>query len=80
MNTVSFPVRVLRVFRVPLLLLFCIFVSQSTAAADDSAWPKIEKYFQPPADYAKDFGPYRSPLKFNDGSEVKTAEDWVKRR
>jgi dienelactone hydrolase len=48
--------------------------------ADDSAWPKIEKYFQPPAEYAKDFGPYRSPLKFADGSEVKTVEDWAKRR
>jgi dienelactone hydrolase len=80
MNTVSLPIRVLRVFRVPLLLLFCIFVSRSTAAADDSAWPKIEKYFQPPAEFTKDFGPYRSPLKFNDGSEVKTAEDWAKRR
>ena len=48
--------------------------------ADESAWPKIEKYFQPPAEFAKDFGPYRSPLTFNDGSEVKTAEDWAKRR
>ena len=35
----------------------------TASRADDSAWPKIEKYFQPPAEFAKDFGPYRSPLK-----------------
>ena len=74
MNTLLFPSRV---FRVPLLLL--LFVLTSSSLADDS-WPKIEKYFQPPAEYAKDFGPYRSPLKFTDGSEVKTAEDWARRR
>jgi hypothetical protein len=77
-NEDSISRRVLSVFRVPLLLLFAVVTSSSFA--DDSAWPKIEKYFEPPAEFAKDFGSYRSPLKFNDGSEVKTAEDWVKRR
>ena len=62
------------------ILCSSAILSKSLCVADDSAWPKIEKYFQPPAEFAKDFGPYRSPLKFNDGSEVKTAEDWAKRR
>src|SRR5436190_17291991 len=78
MNSLSIDNRVFRVFRVP-LLLFLTFATASSFA-NDSAWPKIEKYFQPPAEFAKDFGPYRSPLKFADGSEVKTPEDWAKRR
>ena len=36
--------------------------------------------FQPPAEYANQFGSFRSPLKFADGSEVKTAADWARRR
>lgn len=41
---------------------------------------RIAPYFKPPAEYAKDFGSFRSPLKFEDGAEVKTAADWLKRR
>lgn len=66
--------------RVGLVCLAAMQTLFGNAIAEDSAWPKIEKYFQPPAEFAKDFGPYRSPLKFNDGSEVKTAEDWARRR
>jgi hypothetical protein len=40
----------------------------------------FDRFFRPPAEYANDFGEYRSPLKFYDGSEVKTAEDWQRRR
>jgi dienelactone hydrolase len=50
------------------------------AAARDALWRKLEPYFQPPAEFAGKLGPYRSPLKFADGSVVKTADDWVKRR
>jgi hypothetical protein len=41
---------------------------------------KLEPYFQPPAEFASDFGTYLSPLEFADGSEVKTEDDWTKRR
>ncbi len=41
---------------------------------------KLTPYFKPPAELANDFGAYRSPLKFDDGSEVRTADDWRKRR
>jgi hypothetical protein len=46
----------------------------------DAVWKQIAPYFKPPAELANDFGNYRSPLKFNDGSPVKTAADWSKRR
>lgn len=41
---------------------------------------KLAPYFQPPKEYANDFGSFRSPLKFDDGTEVKNATDWPKRR
>ncbi|EDY17767.1 conserved hypothetical protein [Chthoniobacter flavus Ellin428] len=36
--------------------------------------------FQPPADAVEQYGNFRSPLKFADGSEVKTPADWARRR
>jgi dienelactone hydrolase len=62
---------------------FFVAVSLSFSAffaSADEPDPRIAKFFTPPAEYAKDFGNYRSPLKFDDGSEVKTAADWQKRR
>ncbi len=47
-------------------------------AADPPA--KISAFFQPPAEFANDYGHYRSPLKFDDGSLVRTPDDWKKRR
>jgi dienelactone hydrolase len=51
----------------------------------DSAGPqdidkRIAPFFQPPEQYAKDFGKFKSPLVFNDGTPVKTPADWQKRR
>ena len=40
----------------------------------------VGEFFGPPAEFAGDFGDYRSPLMFNDGSAVKTPADWLKRR
>jgi len=36
--------------------------------------------FEPPAEYKEDFGDYPSPLKFYDGREVTSADDWALRR
>jgi hypothetical protein len=36
--------------------------------------------FKPPAEFITDFGSYRSPLKFDDNTPVRTAADWTKRR
>jgi len=40
----------------------------------------IGPLFEPPAELAGDFGDYRSPSVFDDGTAVKTPADWVKRR
>ena len=49
-------------------------------AADTALPPKLAPFFAPPAEFANDFGDYRSPLKFADGRTVKTAADWPARR
>ncbi|MGE3780116.1 MAG: alpha/beta hydrolase fold domain-containing protein, partial [Pirellulaceae bacterium] len=40
----------------------------------------LDRFFGPPAEYASDFGSYRSPLEFYDGRPVKNAEEWPARR
>ena len=50
------------------------------APARDALWRQIEKFVQPPAEFAGQFGEYRSPLKFADGSVAKSPEDWARRR
>jgi hypothetical protein len=42
--------------------------------------PRLAPFFRPPPEFAEDFGAYRSPLKFADGTAVKTSADWHKRR
>jgi dienelactone hydrolase len=41
---------------------------------------KLEEFSRPPAEYAGQLGPYRSPLHFADGSMAKTPADWARRR
>ena len=41
---------------------------------------QLSPYYQPPAEFAAELGPYRSPLTFEDGSVARTPEDWAKRR
>jgi dienelactone hydrolase len=67
--------------------LFALVLSIGNAlAADDAAtnganaWEQIASAFSPPQELAENFGKYRSPLKFNDGREVKSAADWAERR
>lgn len=49
-------------------------------AAAEPAWQAVAPHFAPPAEWADDLGPYRSPLVFDDGTPVGTAEDWARRR
>ena len=60
----------------------CLLLALATVLPARAAEPpaKLAPYFQPPAEFANDFGTYRSPLKFDDGTPVRTAEDWRKRR
>jgi hypothetical protein len=72
----------------PRALIACLLCGLSTAHAADPQAPasaealarELEQFFTPPAKYAKDFGPYRSPLTFNDGTPVTSPADWAKRR
>ena len=41
---------------------------------------KIAPFFNPPREFIDDFGDYKSPLKFYDGTPVKTPAEWQKRR
>ncbi len=50
------------------------------AATGGEPWETIEPYFSPPKIWQGDFGQYRSPLRFADGTQVKTPEDWQRRR
>jgi dienelactone hydrolase len=40
----------------------------------------IAPFFQAPAEFANDFGKFRSPLRFNGGSKVTKAAEWPRRR
>ncbi|MBL8793766.1 MAG: dienelactone hydrolase family protein, partial [Planctomycetia bacterium] len=41
---------------------------------------ELATFFQPPEQYRNDFGNFRSPLRFADGTPVKNAADWQRRR
>lgn len=46
----------------------------------NAAWNNISGYFTPPVRFANQMGDYRSPLRFYNGDNVATKEDWQKRR
>ena len=68
------------------LLLIAVFVIINKSAAQKkdtdatAIWNKISVNFSPSEEFKGKFGEYRSPLKFYNGTEVKTPEDWQKRR
>ena len=45
-----------------------------------TAAKRLAPFFRPPPKWANELGKYRSPLKFEDASPVKTPADWRKRR
>jgi hypothetical protein len=55
-------------------------IAATACRAEDAAWEKIKPYMSPPQAFAGKLGDYRSPLRFEDGGEVKTAADWRRRR
>src|SRR5262245_34781108 len=56
----------------------------AVSVADDSSRAalrkKLEPFVHPPAEFAGKLGDYRSPLRFEDGSMVKSRDDWARRR
>jgi hypothetical protein len=68
-------------------LLLAVVLPAAAFGADPPAapeaqalWKKLEPFARPPTEFAGKFGPYRSPLKFADGSVAKTSADWARRR
>jgi hypothetical protein len=81
--------------RMRLLLKFTFFFLAATALAGQlqgqqvekpapesrrAIWKKIVPFFYPPQPFAQNLGTFRSPLKFYNGEEVRSAKDWQKRR
>jgi prolyl oligopeptidase family protein len=67
----------------PQLLLACVafaWARPSVGAESSGAWKAIAPFFSPPAEFANDFGAYKSPLRFDDGQSVRNADDWERRR
>ncbi len=78
--------RIVRRCIVPFLALTSIvFLVFSDALADsvsgaESAMRSLAPFLQPPTEFAGKLGVFRSPLLFNDGSTVKNAAEWPRRR
>jgi hypothetical protein len=62
------------------IALWLSVVSSANAADDDATWIRLKPFFEPPAEFAGQLGKYPSPLKFYDGTPVKDAADWGRRR
>jgi dienelactone hydrolase len=63
-----------------LAILLVVVLAVSAVASADPLPKSLAPYFAPPKEYANDFGKYKSPLTFTDGTPVRTADDWKKRR
>lgn len=60
---------------------FVLAALVSTAFVADASEPiSLDRYFRPTPEYAGRSGDLRSPLKFYDGSPVRNAYDWARRR
>ncbi len=49
-------------------------------AQQPTGWHDIQPYFTPPDALKEQYGDYRSPLLFNDGSMVQSSADWLRRK
>lgn len=50
------------------------------SAAAKAAWEKIAPYMQPPGEYRGEFAELRDVMKFNDGTPVRSPDEWPRRR
>ena len=56
------------------------FLPLSLSADDEVASDPLLKAFQVPKAFKNDFGSFRSPLQFDDGTQVQNPSDWQRRR
>jgi dienelactone hydrolase len=69
--------------RVALIVFFLSLCDENVVAQTlnkESTWQKIAPFFASPDQFKGEYGSYRSPLKFYNGSKVKNPSDWIKRR
>ena len=50
------------------------------AAAEPLPWSEMEPFFSPPKEFAGKLGDYRSVMQFDDGTPVRSPQDWPRRR
>ncbi len=67
-----------------LLAAACLAAQEPPTPADGPlrtlSWDELKAFLEPPAEFTGKMGAYRSVLKFDDGTEVKTPADWPRRR
>ncbi len=61
------------------LAIALLFAANQPNTANDIP-EAIRRFFASPAEFADDFGDYRSPLQFDDGTLVRTPAQWQRRR
>lgn len=61
-------------------MLVSLLTVSVTFAQNDELYHILSPYFSPPDSLKGDFGDLRSPLKFNNGKDVKTPKQWKKRK
>src|SRR5262249_14289605 len=59
---------------------FCDERWRPSEPAREAVPERLAPSVRPPAEFANELGGYRSPLKFQDGSPAKSADDWQRRR
>lgn len=57
-----------------------LIASGAEAGDRDALAAQLQTYYQPPTEYVMQFGKYRSPLLFADGTRVQSADQWPRRR
>lgn len=64
----------------PLLPIAAFLLLAPLSRGADKEWHILKPFFTPPNALTNQLGEYRSPLRFEDGREVRTAQDWATRR
>jgi len=62
------------------LCLLALLLTVAPARSAEAVPETLRPFFAPPAQLAQDFGSYKSPLVFEDGTPVRTASQWPQRR
>ena len=64
---------------VSVFFLFVLAVAQEEKP-EAWTWGRLKAFFKPPAEFAGKMGDYRDVMTFDDGTKVKTPDDWARRR